>query len=148
MEAQITIGTLFKEMPDSLMPLLTKNNRLDMIDFLEAKMKAVVTNRLEGESEMTILTKDSMAVKMDSAMNVSLYLLNAPVEYDSCKQVICMETTYTLASINERETTIKYFSVRWKPISGIILTNGKQPSSTILNHDEKVFRYKSTTEDD
>ena len=32
-------------MPDAVMTLLTKNNRLDSIDFYDAKMEAVVTNR-------------------------------------------------------------------------------------------------------
>ncbi|MBR6998224.1 MAG: DUF3256 family protein, partial [Prevotella sp.] len=42
------MADLFKAMPDSLMPYLTKNNRLDMIDFMEANMKAEITNQLEG----------------------------------------------------------------------------------------------------
>ena len=47
--------TFFKNMPDSLSPLLTAVNRADCIDFLESKMKAEVTNRFGGKSEMTEL---------------------------------------------------------------------------------------------
>jgi len=43
--------TFFKNMPDSLSPLLTAVNRADCIDFLESKMKAEVTNRFGGKSE-------------------------------------------------------------------------------------------------
>ena len=48
--------TCFTNMPDSLSPLLTAVNRADFIDFLESKMKAEVTNRFGGKSEMTELT--------------------------------------------------------------------------------------------
>ena len=58
--AQQTISEVFREMPDSLLPTLSKNNRLDMLDFMASGMKAEVTNRLGGRSEMTALTDDSM----------------------------------------------------------------------------------------
>ena len=56
------VREVFKSMPDSLAPYLTTNNRLDMIDFMDAKMKSVVTNLLEGETEMLALTDDSLSV--------------------------------------------------------------------------------------
>lgn len=45
--------TCFKNMPDSICPLLSAVNRADFIDFLESKMKAEVTNSFGGKSEMT-----------------------------------------------------------------------------------------------
>ena len=36
----LMIRDVFKQMPDSLMPYLSQNNRLDFIDFLDANMKA------------------------------------------------------------------------------------------------------------
>ena len=48
--------TCFKNMPDSICPLLSAVNRADFIDFLESKMKAEVTNSFGGKSEMTELT--------------------------------------------------------------------------------------------
>ena len=49
----------FTNMPDSICPLLTAVNRADFIDFLESKMKAEVTNRLGGKSEMTQIGRAS-----------------------------------------------------------------------------------------
>ena len=43
--------TCFKNMPDSICPLLSAVNRADFIDFLESKMKAEVTNSFGGKSE-------------------------------------------------------------------------------------------------
>ncbi len=40
--------TCFKNMPDSICPLLSAVNRADFIDFLESKMKAEVTNSFGG----------------------------------------------------------------------------------------------------
>ena len=47
---RLEIRDVFKQMPDSLMPYLSQNNRLDFIDFLDANMKAEVKNRLGGTS--------------------------------------------------------------------------------------------------
>ena len=48
---RLEIRDVFKQMPDSLMPYLSQNNRLDFIDFLDANMKAepcqLFHNRLE-----------------------------------------------------------------------------------------------------
>ena len=52
LSAQITVRDLLKSMPDSVIPYLTENNRLDMIDFMESNMDAVVTNTLGGKSQL------------------------------------------------------------------------------------------------
>ena len=41
--------TCFKNMPDSICPLLSAVNRADFIDFLESKMKTEVTNSFGGK---------------------------------------------------------------------------------------------------
>ena len=49
----LALRDAFRQMPDSVMPTLTQNNRLDCLDFLDAGMKAEVRNRLGGTSVMT-----------------------------------------------------------------------------------------------
>lgn len=142
-----TIADLFKVMPDSLMPLLTQNNRLDMIDFMDAKMKARVTNKLEGESEMTALTADSLSIRMSSAMQIDLKLVPTEEEYDSCHQVIRMETVYRLSTIDATESRVVFFTTHWRPLPD----NKKGSSQTILEkspilkNDEKVFSHPRTS---
>ena len=41
---------VFAAMPDSVLGIMTKNNRLDCIDFIENDMEAKVRNRFDGFS--------------------------------------------------------------------------------------------------
>ena len=50
------VKELFVAMPDSVVPLLSAVNRADLVDFMASGMKAVVTNRLNGKTEMTQLS--------------------------------------------------------------------------------------------
>lgn len=138
--AQHKIGELFKEMPDSLLPLLTKNNRLDMIDFCEAKMKSEVQNKLEGTSEITMLTNDSLYLRLNDALNIKFYVEDALEEYDSCRQVICMVQTYKLASSDEEESIVDYFSINWRRLAHPKLLVYRPTHSTILRQDDKYLR--------
>lgn len=81
--------TCFKNMPDSICPLLSAVNRADFIDFLESKMKAEVTNSFGGKSEMTELAPDYIHVKMTPQSSWQMKLL--PVN-DSTK-VVCVVST-------------------------------------------------------
>ena len=69
------LSDLFISMPDSLLPLLSQNNRLDMLDFMEAGMEAEVTNLLNGRSVMTLLTADSLSVQLTEASRLDLKLV-------------------------------------------------------------------------
>lgn len=96
-------------MPDSVMPLLTKNNRLDFIDFYDAKMEAVVTNRMDGSSRMNTLTNDFVQIRYTTSTDVAMKLL--PV--NDSTDVLCMVTTVKAAVDDSR---IAFFNAEWKPI--------------------------------
>ena len=49
--AQTCIRDIYASAPDSIFPLLTRNNRLDQIDFYENDMPAVVKNRFDDRAE-------------------------------------------------------------------------------------------------
>lgn len=130
-EAQRPVmSDLFKAMPDSLMPYLTKNNRLDMIDFMEAKMKAEVTNSLEGKSVMTALTADSLSIIMSNALQVDMKLLE---HGDS--MVVCMQKTYKISE-RQVEKIVQLFSTVWCPLS-----EPEVVSSSLLKRDEELFHF-------
>lgn len=136
-----TIAELFKEMPDSIMPYLTENNRLDMLDFMSANMKAEVTNLLDCKTEMTKLTADSISIKMSESMIVDILLIPIEEEYDSCHQVICLLKTYI---INERpaERVASFYSLAWRPLN-LDHQFSSFNFSDILKRDEEVFSEKN-----
>lgn len=57
-----TIKEVWQTMPDSIMPLLSKNNRLDCIDYWEAGQQGDVKNRLDGKVAILFMNEDSLAV--------------------------------------------------------------------------------------
>ena len=111
----ITLRDVFRQMPDSLMPTLTQNNRLDFLDFLDAGMKAEVKNRLGGISVMTTLTADSLSLQVSPALRVDMLLLPLAEPIDSMNQVVVVGETFLADSVYG-ETAVRYFSTDWKLI--------------------------------
>ena len=124
--AQIKISDLFREMPDSLLPVLSENNRLDMIDFMDAKMKAVVTNSLGGETEMVFISDDSLVVKM----NESCLLSMKTMQVDTAMVVVLRRTYYTKR--NQYEVVSQTFNSYWLPLSKPVI------ESTLLKRDDDL----------
>ena len=122
-----TVAAVFKTMPDSLLPVLSKNNRLDMVDFMEAQMRAEVTNLLEGSSEMTALTDDSLSIRIDTVLCVDMLLRT---EADST--IICLRRTYRISEC-QMEIVENSYTTTWHP-----LTNNRVYSS-LLRRDEQLF---------
>ena len=71
----LTIKTVFMEMPDSILPYLSRNNCLDFVDFVASGMKAQVDNELGGKSVMTALTDDSLSIQLNAVSKVDMLLL-------------------------------------------------------------------------
>ena len=109
------IRTVFQHMPDSLIPCLSENNRLDMIDFNDSKMKAEVTNILHGSSEMLALTEDSLSIRVSDALLVNMLLLVPINMVDSCRQVICMVQTFGTDSVS-LDSKIDYYTPQWQKL--------------------------------
>lgn len=58
--AQTDINVVFVSMPDSLLPLLTRNDRLDLLDYHKAGMEARVTNLMGGTT--TLLERNDTTI--------------------------------------------------------------------------------------
>lgn len=144
--AHDNISDLFREMPDSLLPVLSENNRLDMIDFMASKMKAEVTNRLGGRSEMTMLTDDSLRVKVSDAQTITLLLICPLDSIESGNKIICLIRTYgTDESMFQSVTS--FYTTQWNKIDQEPPLNDadiKRISAlnmqTILNWDGKILK--------
>lgn len=118
MTARTPIRQWFVEMPDSVMPLLTKNNRLDFIDFIDCNMEAVVTNLLDGKSCMKRLTDDYLHVEYTKVSDVEMKLLPVTDTTD----VLCMVTTMK-AAVND--SRVAFFGEGWVPL--LVATHMKEP---------------------
>lgn len=116
-EGTPSLRDLFRQMPDSLLPYLTQTNRLDFIDFIDSKMKAEVRNALDGTSEMTVMTDDSLSIRLSEASTVDIHLLQAVEQpADSCQQVICVVRTWSISN-GGTESRTEFYSTDWKPLN-------------------------------
>ena len=126
------MSSLFKEMPDSLMPYLSKNNRLDMVDFMEANMKAEVTNLLEGKSCMTALTSDSLSIRMNDVLQVEIRLFPSDEVADSSKQMIRVRRIYTINK-NQTASIVDIYDAAWQLLRSYV------EQSALLKREESLF---------
>lgn len=99
----------FINMPDSMSSLLTSVNRADCIDFLESKMKAEVTNRFGGKSEMTELTPDYIRMQMTPQSTWQMKLL--PVN-DSTK-IVCTVSTVCAPAC---DSDVHFYTTDWEEL--------------------------------
>lgn len=120
------VRDVFKAMPDSLLPYLTTNNRLDLIDFVDANMKSEITNLMEGKTQMTALTDDSLSLQLNELVVLDLCL--EPVDTGT---VVCLRKTYTISD-QQKQTTEERFTLDWQSISKRTVQN------TLLRRDEKL----------
>lgn len=109
-----TMKEIISNMPDSITPLLTKNTRLNFIDYIEANQKAVEKNRLGGESEMTLLNETRCVIKMSGSSTLDIKLLKSPEPSIGIITSVNTKENSTITSI------IKYYSLDWKLLKTII----------------------------
>ncbi len=101
--------SIIKTLPDTILPSLTLNDRLDFIDYLDSKMKAEVSNRLGGKSEMTAINDTYTHIRLSGSSEISLKLL--PLNGDS---VICMVRTY---SAEGSDSKVSFYTKDWKVLN-------------------------------
>ena len=133
MQARTPIRQWLVTMPDSVMPLLTNNNRLDFIDFLDSNMDAVVINRLDGRSQMKVLTDDYTAIDYTRSCKVSMKLLPITDSTD----VLCMVTTLNAPIEDSR---IAFYNSQWQPLCADSLITTPQVSDFAIDSDNEETR--------
>ena len=73
--AQLRMRDIFAQLPDSVLPLTTRNNRLDCIDFIENGMVARVKNLFGDQVVLDSLTEDFMVLRTSEASCVEMKLV-------------------------------------------------------------------------
>lgn len=120
-QAQPRIRDVYAEAPDSIFPLLTKNNRLDQIDFRENNMQAVVKNRFDDRCELLVLTDRYLKLQLSERCTVEMRLLS-----DS---TFCMVQTYNAPAPDSR---IRFFDTTWHELPQTV---SKPSVDDFLNED-------------
>ena len=107
----ITMRDMLKQMPDTLVPFLPQNARLDFIDFIESNMKAEVNNRLDGKSELVRLTDNYALLNMSKSSQIEMRLLDTTEEIDSLRQLLCVVRSY---GTDISESVVEFYSLCWR----------------------------------
>lgn len=103
----VVMKDLFANMPDSMIPYLTRNNRLDCIDFKMNKMDAVVKNSFDENSTLLELTDNYLLMNLNDNTQMELKLLLTGGGKDT---VVCKIITYKAP---EAESDIEFYSCNW-----------------------------------
>lgn len=102
----------FAEMPDSLLYVMTRNNRLDCIDFIENDMQARVRNRFDTFSELKTLSNDYLDLQLTANCDVQVKLL--PIDDGDSSNYVCMIKTVTGPM---KESHIAFYKPGWEQIA-------------------------------
>lgn len=103
------MASIIRQIPDSIIPTLTKNNRLDFIDYMNSNMKAEVQNHFNKKSEMTVLTSDYARIRTTEKSDVAIKLLT-----NGTDTTICLINTYTSSTSDSR---IKFYTTKWEQLN-------------------------------
>lgn len=103
------LRTLFIDMPDSIMPTLTKSERMDFLDYMDSGMKARARNKLGGESVMTRLEDKMLTVQTSGSGRLDMVLF----DMGKGKSLICVIRTVTAHYDDSR---LMFYTDDWKPV--------------------------------
>jgi len=102
-----TMKQIFQTLPDSILPSLSKNDRLDLIDLYENKMQNEVNNQLRGKSRMTVLTENLTKIQLSELAEVQLCKLPTPDSY-----LICMIHS---VKADAWDSNTRFYNPDWTP---------------------------------
>lgn len=114
---QVLMRDVFAAMPDSILPMVTKNNRLDCIDFIENNMEARVRNKVDEYVVLEALTDDYARFRTSAVAVMELKLLPT----SDTTSVLCVVTTAESGEEGtERrvlDSNIRFYDTAWLPLS-------------------------------
>lgn len=102
------IKDFFVSMPDSLMPMLGKNERKDLIDIAESGMTTALDNDWNGRSRILALKDNYMSLLEDVADSITVEMALLPRTKDT---LICLIRTIPLP---RKDSELQIFDNNWK----------------------------------
>jgi len=79
-----TMRNCFEKMPDKFFPMLTHNNKLDLLDFADSGMEAVVKNVYGEQTRLLKLTDSYLCVRTSASSQTEMLLLAQPADTLLC----------------------------------------------------------------
>lgn len=104
--AQIRMRDVFAQLPDSVLPYMTRNNRLDCIDFIENGIEARVKNRFDQHVVLDKLTEDYLQLRTSTSSYVEMKLVQHGQD-----TVICVNRTYMGTT---PDSEVRLYDSKWK----------------------------------
>lgn len=102
---------IWKTMPDSLLMLVDRTQRLEMPNFISMGLKGEVTNTLQGKSRMDTLTANYIHLTLTKSSSMQIKRLLS-VEGDS---ILCVVKTW-LGDAAESE--VRFYNQDWNELEG------------------------------
>lgn len=138
---QVTLRDAFANAPDSIFPLLTRNNRLDCLDFAEGKVTMEVNNQANGQTRIDSITQDYLRIQMSPRSRVELRMLPAT---EQVPQRICMIHT-CMGPAEDSHVTL--YSTDWtllgqvgRPEAGAFFDDGMEREARGILADLSLMR--------
>lgn len=103
------IRSLFINMPDTIMPALTRSERLDFLDYMDSGMRARVNNKLGGESTMTAFSDRMLTVMTSRSARMDMVLFSRK----DGSNLICLIRTVTA---RYDDSSIMFYNEDWTPV--------------------------------
>lgn len=104
---------VFATLPDSILPTVTRNNRLDCIDFIENNMEAKVRGSFGEYVTLEALTPTYLRFATSTSAYIEMKLLPAA---DSL--IICFVSTVVTGvdSLQLKDSSVRFYTTGWQPL--------------------------------
>ena len=127
-QAKKTMREVWVTMPDSVIPYLNHNLRVELVDYWEMKADAKVKNRLDGDTKLVKMSDNYMELKLNESTDASIRLLST----GDSTYIICMVKTFKAPA---EESSVMFFSSDWKPLGknfGLPTNNGSDKTKEMF----------------
>lgn len=115
------IRDVFVAMPDSIHPLVTKNNRLDLIDFIDNNMEAKVRNRMDTYVTLEQLTPEYLRFRTSNRGLMEMRSFTWQPNDTTFQQVVAVVQTVQggFGENAVRHSNIRFITPDWQPIPDV-----------------------------
>lgn len=132
------IREIWLSMPDSVITYLNKNKRIEMVDYIDMKVRADVKNALEGTSLMDTLTHDFLQVTLNEACTLQMRTLPS----EDGDTLFCLVKSFKGP---QTESEITIFNQDWQkikditPLSTSLIAKPDTMSTTTFNDLQRLL---------